>query len=988
MRPLLFLQLALFLIPRAPHAQTFQIDTREGTQLAFDISPDGATLVIDLLGQLWTLSMAGGEARALTNAARDRAEDIDPTFSPDGRWIAFQSDRPGGRGIWLVPATGGVPLLLVRIADDRAWPAWAPDSRRIALALSHEQLAVVDVGSGTIDSLAVTGPPNRAVREPVWTGDGRQILFVNAPRFNAVGGALWQVADTGGAAVRVGAEGLRALAPAVSTDGRLAFFVRDTATLRYQVVLADSAATPLRRIANHEDLTPLRARFTRNGNLIYHADGQLWIGDTGGGSPRRIPLRARLKLSRTRRDLPPLRFPAPSSVQRAHGFRGLALSPDGQRIAMIALDSLWLFAPGARPRALMAAPRDVDDLTWSPDGAQLAWTAGSNRDVYVIDVSSATSRHLTALPDQEIRPAWSPDGRHMAFFHGPDGWTERRLRIVPSNVTRPVESVDSTVALGVRDEFGQYHHADDMGQEVLAWSADGRGVYVFDGPIRKLVRARLDGGTDTLPEPLLNAAFLRIVGDSMAIFVRDDQLWRARFDSARGVREGAQRIADVAMYPSVAGDGTVLFVAGEGLRIRHPDGRLQRLGWPLAYRTLPVQTVLVRSARVVDTEGGRVTPPRDILLRDGRIARVAGAGTLPVEDGVRVVEGKGRFVIPGLIDLHQHFWEDAQPPGLLMYGVTTARDLGSALARTAAMRDAIAAGIRPGPRIVLGGLQVYFVERERQGWSGQFTHALVDTAAIPRALEVLRAFGADHLKLRQFNLWTHAGRIATLAHAQGMRVTGHISHPLALAAHMDGKEHVGRAGGYHRLDAFVYDDVVQLLRGTATAVVPTISAFAIPMRLYDDSTLLAEPEIQPYLSPYLRFVATHFPSTWSAQTRRNWARISEIMRSATRTLAAGGVRIGAGTDVPQVPWAVHSEMEELVAAGLTPARALRAATLDAAKILGAPELGCIAPGCLADIVLLDANPLDDIRNTRRIWKVIANGQVVDHAVATAPPNRR
>ncbi|MDP3774053.1 MAG: amidohydrolase family protein [Gemmatimonadales bacterium] len=982
MQRFLFLALALLLLPSAPSAQTFQIDARESTQLAFDVSPDGSTLVIDLLGQLWTLPVSGGEARALTNALRDQSEDIDPAFSPDGRWIAFQSDRPGGRGVWLIPATGGIPRLVTRIADDRAWPAWAPDGRRIALAISQNQLAIVEVGSGRIDTLVVTGPPSSAVREPLWTADGRHILFVNAPRYNSVGGTVWRVADTGGLAARIGTERLRVLGLARSADERLAFFVRDSATLKYQLVFADSAATLLRHLASHEDLTPLDARFTRDGrSVIYHADGQLWIVDTGTDSRRRIPLRARLNVSSTRRELPPLGFPAPATPQSARGFRALELSPDGRRIAMVALDSLWLFAPGDRPRALMAVPRDVDEVAWSPDGSRLAWVAGAEREVYVVDLSSATSRRVTTLPGHEGRPAWSPDGRYLAFFHGPEGWRERRLRVIRSDVPQPVENADSTLPLAANDAFGRYHQADNMGQEVLNWSADSRGVYVLDAPTQKLVRARLDGGADTLPESLLNATFLRILGDTVAVFVRDDQLWRARFDPAVGVHDSAQLIADVALYPSLAGDGAVLYVAGDGLRIRGGDGAVRSLGWPLTYRSPRVPPLLLRSVRVINPGTGQVTAPRDLLLRDGRIAQVADAGKLRAETGVSVIDAAGRFAIPGLIDLHQHFWDDAQPPGLVAYGVTTARDLGSPLARTAAMRDAIDAGLRAGPRIVLGGMQVHGTRKAEFGWSGQLTQALVDTGAAARALELLRAFGAEHLKLYQFERWFDAARIAQLAHAHGMRVTGHVSHPLALASEMDGKEHVGRAGGYHRLDAFVYDDVVQLFRGAATAVVPTLSMFATAMRLYDDSTLLAQPEIQPFLSPYLRFFASYFPSPPSPAARRGWTRLNEIMRSATRTLATGGVLIGAGTDVPQVPWAMHLEMEELVASGLTPVQALRAATRDAAKILGAPDLGCIAFGCVADVVVLDANPLDDIRNTRRIWVVIANGRVRLRAAA-------
>ena len=99
-----------------PGPRTIHIDTRESTRLTFDLSPDAQWLIIDLLGQLWRLPVAGGDAHALTDAAHDTAEDVDPTWSPDGQWIAFHSDRPVGRGVWLMPVSGGVPRLLVSAA--------------------------------------------------------------------------------------------------------------------------------------------------------------------------------------------------------------------------------------------------------------------------------------------------------------------------------------------------------------------------------------------------------------------------------------------------------------------------------------------------------------------------------------------------------------------------------------------------------------------------------------------------------------------------------------------------------------------------------------------------------------------------------------------------------------------------------------------------------------------------------------------------------
>jgi imidazolonepropionase-like amidohydrolase len=114
--------------------------------------------------------------------------------------------------------------------------------------------------------------------------------------------------------------------------------------------------------------------------------------------------------------------------------------------------------------------------------------------------------------------------------------------------------------------------------------------------------------------------------------------------------------------------------------------------------------------------------------------------------------------------------------------------------------------------------------------------------------------------------------------------------------------------------------------------------------------------------------------------RKNWIQEAAQAREATLKLARAGVTIGTGTDIWQIPTGVHMELEQLVAAGLTPLEAIHAGTGAAAQILGADnELGTIAVGKWADLVFLDADPLSDIRNTRRIWNVMHNGQLVDRS---------
>jgi hypothetical protein len=193
---------------------------------------------------------------------------------------------------------------------------------------------------------------------------------------------------------------------------------------------------------------------------------------------------------------------------------------------------------------------------------------------------------------------------------------------------------------------------------------------------------------------------------------------------------------------------------------------------------------------------------------------------------------------------------------------------------------------------------------------------------------------------------------------------------------MDAKEHIGLCE--RRGNTYMYDDLIQLFRAAAIAVVPTISYVDFAVRLNERPTLLDEDsELIPFLPARDNF-------SWmldlSVADRKNWTQSEQHSRVAALKLWRAGVTIGTGTDIWQIPIGVHMELEQLVAAGLTPLEAIHAATGDAARILGAEkDLGTIEVGKWADLIILDADPLSDIRNTRRIWQVVQNGHVVDRS---------
>jgi len=984
---------------------TLAITIHEGTALAVDLSRDGRTIAFDLLGQIWSLDAAGGVARAITDAVRDTAEDLDPALSPDGTRVVFSGERAGRRGLWLAELAGGAPRLLSQttIADGfDGQGAWSLDGRRVAFSRAvvrvegdgvtgWSEIALLDLASGAARSLGIEGLPEPDVRDPAWSPDGARIAFVAAWARDGDGGRVWTVPVKGGRATPLTPEGIGALAPAFSPDGsRLAFLAPDS-TGRVQVwvqaigaAAASSIGAP-RRLTDHADVAPTRVRWTPDGEaLLYSADGGLRRVPAAAGAPgaldepTAIPFVATLSVPRARFELPPVRFPAPGVIRPARGHMGFARSPSGGQVGVLALGTLWVVpiagdppAFGA-PRAVATVPRTAHGLAWSPDEAEIAFAAGplEAEDLFATDVTTGETRRVTELPGGERVPLWSPDGAWLAFVHAtPEGF---RLRLVAARA-EPARDPAATRELGEVAATWVGETAD-----APAWSPDSRALLVRLNPDPILGTGAeivsLTGERRRLARFADAPIFLQWPSPGAIVYARHDRLWTADFDTLRGVVGEPRPLSDAAaLYPSAARDGTILFLSADGWRLRRPWGEERDLGWPLAYTPPIPAPLLLRNVRLVDGTGAPLSPPVDVLVREGRIARIAPTGSVPeTPDDARILDAGGRIAIPGLLDLHMHVYDPAQLPGLLYYGVTTVRDQGSRIATLVGAAEAIAAGVVPGPRVSYGGFQ-FFTDwpLDSEEWRGIEPEA--DAGHVERSVALAAALGAHHVKTRTFRRWDINARIVDVARRRGLRATGHCAHPLPLVvAGIGAQEHLGSCTGRGR--PLAYDDILQLYRAADIAVVPTILYGSMAVRVSRDQGIAPDAGLDPWEPIAGLEWMLGIPAEDRARLEAAVARDREMIPRLRRA----GVRLGVGTDVWQVPWGVHLELEELVRSGLAPLEAIHVATGESARILGADaELGTLEPGKWADLVILDADPLQDIRNTGRIHAIVKGGEIVD-----------
>ena len=959
--------------------ETISITTSQGTSLGFDISPDGRTIVFDLLGQLWTLPAEGGEARPITDAVRDVAEDLDPSWSPDGRTIAFRGERNGRTGLWLLDVGSGAVRQATQVSDPDGFDgaaSWSSDGKMLAFerAVKASGIALLDPVTLTANGIVLEGLADRNLRDPTWAPGGRIAFVVGTGE----GGPIATAPAGGGVVAWVTPDTAQALAPAYAPDGgSIAYLARDS-DRRLQVwvqTVGSPAVGAPRRLTSHGDVTLTRVRWTPDGtSLIYSADGELWRVGVAGGTPVHIPFTARLTITRPRRPQAAPRFPAPGVERAARGFMDVEISPDASRIAVLALGRLWVMPVGGAPRPVAQVPLTARHLAWRPDGAEIAWSAGpwGREDIFATEIAGGTTRQLTSLPNREVLPAWSPDGRWLAFVDVPLSGS-RRLRIADASAL-PIADSSAARALGT---VALPWLAPDAVAPV--WSPGSDAVLHFGGghgsgspTVGRILP--LSGAPRTIARFPDSPIFFRWTDGSLS-WVRHDRLWRAPFDSTGLLAEPVPLGESAALYASAALDGTMLFASGDGLVLRAPDGTEQHLGWPIHFTPPEPAPLLIRNLRLITGTGPGPTAPQDVLVQRGRIARLGAAGTIRGQ-GAELLDAGGRFAIPGLTDLHAHPYGALQLAGHLYFGITTLRDQGSAMASLVAWSEAFAAGVTEGPRVDLGGFQ-YYTDWAFDGDEGRGIEPEADPAHVRRSVALAAAFDAPHVKTRTFRRWDINARIIAEAHRLGLRATGHCAHPLpVVVAGMDAKEHIGFCG--QRGGTFLYDDLVQLYRAAGIGVVPTITYIAFTPRMGANPGMLdADAELAPFLPPRGSF---DWMLGLTEAERHTWERDAELGRRSTAKLHRAGVTIGVGTDLWQVPTAVHSELEELVAAGLTPLEALGAATAGSARILGAEaDLGTIEVGKRADLVILDADPTADIRNTRRIWRVLKDGRVVNRA---------
>lgn len=1031
-------------MPELP-TRVVSFETTEGSFMSIDVSPDGNTLVFDLLGDIYRMPIDGGDAIALTTG---RAWDQAPRFSPDGMHVYFVSDREGSKNLWrLALGSRSFPQQLTRFdVDILGSPNWSQNRRHLIAGLASTDglsaeafLHFIDPADGStmainapkgplIDATTLKRIRNKvATYSGVETSDGK-VFFSQAEGLDGSPRSVVRLYefDRGTqmrTVVTAADTSHNDYKPQLSHDGNLLAFFRQYIDRRTELRILDRTTggdellTELEdaddaKFSGSDDSRPNFSFTPDDRSIVFWHDGKIRRVSVLDGSMEIIPFRVAVEREVTVRVRPTVQ--SIIDIAEATTVRWPSLSRDGRTMVFAAFGYIWVKDSHTGTIRRLTHSNEFEYMpALSPNGQSVAYIrftkSGDEYDtgqVVIAGVNGEEPRTILAEPNSTfILPKWSSDGSKIALIRQAGGTGARETTfgwtIPDTGAFREVASVPPFHGLASYSLHALHAGFDALGKRLLfSYPQPSTDDESIAGAEMVLAGADLDGTARkalAVGTPDVRGIIAAPDMKRLALTRRDKSVWVIPFDAGEkpaavsSLGFNARRISENGGY-FVDWTNSSLLTFSFGNRVfRHhlPDGQLQTLRIRVPFvNPRAGQAVAFEGARIITMSGdvgtGDVIDRGTVLVEGTRIAAIAAADSLKIPPEAQVVDVSGKTILPGLLDTHYH-WIGR---GSWSAFVLPARHFGDESAAMAGITSAWDAGgpVDDGAPAKADLQAAGRIAGPRwfhaaEGGVGAPYESLTGYAAAATAVERHRDLGV--VVLKEYLAPTRQQRqwLVAAASEQGLGIVSHLQGFDGVMTRIVD----GYTGGDHAMSPMPFSrDVFELMRQTGYIWTP--NALIV-------GGVVGEPQDRILL--FCEAVAQ-----WASQDEIREPRMRRVcgqdggspvasfdthrvglVARQVASAASNGVHIGVSAH--NMPgYNLHREMWLLQTGGMPIEEVLRAATMTNAEKLGLQEeIGSLKVGKIADFLVLDENPLDDILNTLSLRYTVQGGVVYDSATA-------